>query len=85
MHVRRGESLAAGDRFGTCSYSFGNKFSALLIQSCLVFYSLQHKCVGRFIRRLCRRNDASLEICGNLNRGRNRGTHSFSKSTVVLW
>jgi hypothetical protein len=84
MHVRRRETLAARERFGTRSHCFGNKCSALFIQSSLVLNRLQHKCVGRFISCFGCRYDPSFEVGRNLECGRNRGTHNLSQRQVLL-
>jgi hypothetical protein len=46
MHIRRRETLAALERFGTRSDRFNNKCSALFVKSSLLLNRLQHKCVG---------------------------------------
>jgi hypothetical protein len=46
MHIRRRETLAARERFGTRNDRFSDKCPALLVKSSLVLDRLQHKCVG---------------------------------------
>ena len=84
MHIRRGVTLTASERLGTCCHRIGDKRSALFVQSSLMLNRLQHKCVGRFISRFCCRYDPSFEVCGNFECCRYRASHNCFQQWVLL-
>ena len=79
MHIRRGVTLAASECLGTCCDRIGDKRSALFVQSSLMLNRLQHKCMGRFVSRLCCGYDPSFEVRGNFECCRYMASHNCSQ------